>query len=309
MQQDNIEFTASDGFALHVHCWRPDGPARAVVQIAHGMAEHGARYAGFASALAAQGYAVYADDHRGHGLSVRSAEDLGWFAERAGWQRVVDDLWQLNRKIAEIHPGLPIAFFGHSMGSFLGQQFMSEHGAALAAVVLCASNGPPGPRATLGRLVAQLERYRLGPKGRSALLNQMSFGEFNKPFQPARTAFDWLSRDPAAVDSYIADPLCGFVCGTDLWVELLTALPKLATPEALARIPKGLPILVIAGTKDPVSAGTRGLMPLFEAYKKAGLERVEHIFYADARHEILNETNREQVIADVIDWLARQFRV
>ncbi|MCW5730795.1 MAG: alpha/beta hydrolase [Alphaproteobacteria bacterium] len=267
------------------------------------MAEHGGRYGRFAAALAAAGIAVHAGDHRGHGRTAARAEDLGFFAERDGWRRVLDDLWQINRNLAVQHPGLPIFFFGHSMGSFLGQQFMAEHGAALAGVILCGSNGPPGPLVTLGRLVAQIERFRLGPRGRSALLNQLSFGEFNRAFRPARTEFDWLSRDPAEVDAYIADPLCGFVCCTELWCELLANLPRIAAPEMLARLPRDLPLLVIAGTADPVSAGTRGLTRLLAAWQAAGLTHFAHIFYKDARHELLNETNRDEVTGDILRWL------
>lgn len=309
MQPHQFQFRASDGAIIHVRRWLPDGPPRAVLQIAHGMAEHGGRYGRFAAALAGAGFACYASDHRGHGLTAARPEDLGFFAERDGWRRVLDDLWQLNRHIDAQHPGLPLIFFGHSMGSFLGQQFMAEHGAALTGAILSGSNGPPGPLVTLGRLAAQIERFRLGPRGRSGLLDQLSFGEFNRAFEPARTRFDWLSRDPAEVDAYIADPLCGFVCCTELWCELLANLPRLAAPGMLARVRKDLPLLVVAGAADPVSAGTRGLVRLLDAWREAGLTRVRHVFYPGARHELLNETNRDEVTADILRWLTDNISV
>jgi alpha-beta hydrolase superfamily lysophospholipase len=173
----------------------------------------------------------------------------------------------------------------------------------LAGAVLSASNGKPPPLAALGRVIGRIERLRLGRRGRSALLHELGFGAFNKPFAPARTPFDWLSRDPAEVDKYIADPLCGFQASVQLWIDLVDALGDIARPSRQANIPKHLPVYVIAGSRDPVSANTKGLEQLLNAYRVAGLDRVAHRFYADARHELFNETNREEVTADIIAWL------
>ncbi len=274
-----------------------------MIQIAHGLAEHAGRYTRLAGALTEAGYAVYAGDHRGHGRTERTPADLGFFAEREGWDKCLDDLWRINRRIANDHGELPIVLLGHSMGSFMSQQFISEHGEALTGVVLSASNGKPPPIAALGRIIARIERLRLGPRGHSALLHALGFAAFNKPFEPARTPFDWLSRDTAEVDKYLADPLCGFNASAQLWIDLLDALGGLAIPSRLARIPRGLPIYVMAGTRDPVSANTKGLEQLLAAYRAAGLERVTHRFYAEARHELFNETNRDEVTRDFLAWL------
>lgn len=303
MRSDSFTLAAADGTELFVYRWLPDAPPKAAVQVAHGLAEHAGRYARLAASLTAAGYAVYANDLRGHGKSARGADALGFFAERDGWLRCLDDLWQLNRRIAADHPGLPIVLLGHSMGSFLAQHFISEHGDALAGVVLSASSGKPPPLAAVGRLVARLERLRLGPRGRSALIHGLSFGAYNKPFAPARTPFDWLSRDPAEVDKYAADPLCGFSATVQLWIDLLDALAEIARPARQARIPKRLPVYVIAGARDPVSANTKGLRQLLAAYRAAGLERVTHRFYPEARHELFNEVNRDEVTRDLVAWL------
>jgi len=308
VQAADFTVSAPDGAVLFVHRWRPDGPAKAVVQIAHGLSEHGGRYARLAAALADAGYASYAGDHRGHGRSAETADDLGFFAERDGWRLCADDLWRLNRRIAADHPGLPIILLGHSMGSFMAQDFIARHGEALAGVVLSGSDGKPPPLAALGRLVARLERLRLGRRGRSGLLQAFSFDAFNKPFAPARTPCDWLSRDPVEVDTYIADPLCGVPATVQVWVDLLDALGGIASPARQARIPKRLPILVIAGDRDPVSRNTKGLEQLLAAYRTAGLERVSHRFYAGARHELFNETNRDEVTRDVIAWMDEVLR-
>ncbi len=299
----DFTLTAPDDTALFVYRWLPETPPKAVVQIAHGLAEHAGRYARLAQALTAAGYAVYAGDHRGHGRTARTPAELGFFAEREGWGKCLEDLWQLNRRIAADHGNLPIVLLGHSLGSFMTQQFISEHGEALAGAVLSASNGKPPPIAALGRLIARFERLRLGPRGHSALLHALGFAAFNKPFEPARTPFDWLSRDAGEVDKYIADPLCGFDASVQLWIDVLDALGGLATPARLARIPKGLPIYVIAGSRDPVSANTKGLEQLLTAYRAAGLGRVTHRFYAEARHEPFNEINREEVTRDLLAWL------
>ncbi len=233
------------------------------MQIAHGLAEHGARYARLAGALNAAGYGVYAFDLRGHGPSCDPA-DLGHFADPDGWAKCVGDLWTFNRLIAAEQPGLPIVFLGHSMGSFLGRQFVADHSDSLAGAALSGSNGKPPPIAALGRLVARLERLRLGKRGKSRLIFNMWFGDFNKPFHPARTAFDWLSRDPKEVDAYVADPLCGFPFTTQLAIDVLDALPHLSDPKMLATIRKDMPIYVFSGERDPVGANIQGLIARLE---------------------------------------------
>ena len=230
MRAEPFRLQAEDGAQIHVYRWLPDGSPRAAVQIAHGLAEHAGRYARLAEALTGAGYAVYANDHRGHGQTA-ARDDLGFFAERDGWAKCLADLWALNRRIASDMPGAKIVFLGHSMGSFMAQRFIAEHGEALAGAVLSGSNGPPPSIAAIGRLIARIERLRLGPRGKSPLLAQMFFGAFNKKFAPNRTDFDWLSRDPAEVDKYVADPLCGFPFTTQLGIHLLDALGGPQVPE------------------------------------------------------------------------------
>jgi alpha-beta hydrolase superfamily lysophospholipase len=303
MEATSFTLRAADGVEVFARRWAPEAAPKAAVQIAHGLAEHGARYVRLADALTGAGYVVYAGDHRGHGRTAARADDLGFFAARDGWATVLGDLWQVTRRIAGDHPDRPIVLIGHSMGSFLAQQLMSEHGDAFAGIVLSGTGGKPSALAALGRFVARLERLRLGPRGRSNLLQAFSFGAFNKQFAPARTPFDWLSRDPAEVDKYIADPLCGFPAAVQLWIDLLDALGDVTSAARQARIPKHLPIYVIAGGDDPVGGNTKSVRQLLEAYRVAGLEHVAHRFYHGARHELFNETNRDEVTRDLIAWL------
>ncbi len=294
-----IVFDAEDGVRLSGRRWLPEGRPRAIVQIAHGLAEHSARYARLAAALNAAGYGAYANDHRGHGPMAAPA-DLGHFANKGGWGKVVGDLWTMNRLIAKEQPGVPIVFLGHSLGSFLGQAFVAEHSDALAGAVFSGSSGKPPAVATLGRLVARAERLRLGKRGKSQLIGQMWFGAYNKPFQPARTEFDWLTRDEKEVDAYVADPYCGFPVSTQLAIDVFDAAPGLITPERLGRIRKDLPIYVFSGERDPVGANIQGLI---SALRSAGFTRLTTRIYPQARHETLNETNREEVTHDLIAWL------
>jgi alpha-beta hydrolase superfamily lysophospholipase len=294
-----FEFRADDGHTLLGRRWLPQSPSRAVLQIAHGLAEHSARYARLAKALNSAGYAAYANDHRGHGPNAAPA-DLGHFADEGGWDKVVGDLWTFNRLIAAEQPGVPIVFLGHSLGSFLGRGFIARHSDALAGVALSGSNGRPPAIAALGRLIAREERLRLGPRGKSDPIIQMWFGEFNKPFKPARTPHDWLSRDENEVDAFVADPLCGFPFTTQLAIDILDALPEVTSRKSLATIRKEMPIYVFSGERDPVGANIQGLIGDLKA---AGFTQLTTRLYPGARHETLNETNRDEVTRDLIAWL------
>jgi alpha-beta hydrolase superfamily lysophospholipase len=306
MQATTVTLQTPDGVSLFVYRWLPEGPPKAIVQIVHGWAEHAARYARVAEALCRQGYGVCADDHRGHGRTAQTPADLGFFAERDGWNKCVHDLWQVNQHIAANHPDAPIVIFGHSLGSFLVQQFISEHGDAVAGAVLSASNGKPPAIAPFVSRLARLERLRVGPHGKSALLQKLFFGSLNKPFEPARTPFDWLSRDTVEVDKYIADPLCGFDSTVQLFIDVISGLQDVSTLSRQSRIPKKLRIYLFSGSRDPVG---RNINQLLEAYRAAGLEKVTYKSYPDGRHESLNEINRDEVTRDLIAWLEHHVRL
>jgi alpha-beta hydrolase superfamily lysophospholipase len=310
MRATSFEWTAGDGLPIFVHAFLPDGDVSpsGLVHIAHGMAEHGARYAGLAEALTARGFAVFASDQRGHGRTARTDEDLGFFGSGDGWGRVVSDFRGLLAYTRAQYPGVPQAVLGHSMGSFVTQQLMIDDGSMLRAVVLCSTNGAPPPLARLGVHVARLERARLGERGRSKVLRAMSFDDWNRKFKPNRTDFDWLSRDEAEVDRYAADNRCGFTATTSLWAQLLDALPGLTRADNLARIPTNLPLLIVAGSEDPMHDKTRTLRGLVGAYAEAGMTDLTYRIYTGARHELFHETNRAEVIRDVADWLSSRMR-
>lgn len=292
---------STDTAPLFVNRWYAAQPPKAVLMVAHGMAEHSGRYGRLAEALVAAGFEVYAHDQRGHGKTAEHGL-LGQYAESNGWDLVVNDLARLNHHIRQQHPHAPIFLLGHSMGSYISQAYLMKHSCSLQGAILSGSNYQPEALYRAAHLLACFERWRQGPQGRSALLEFASFGSFNKRFKPNRSNFDWLSRDPDEVDKYVNDPLCGFRCVNQLWIDLLGGLQQITPVENLAQIDNQLPLLVIGGECDPVSDGKRQ-RDLAEALRRAGNQQVQLKLYPDARHELLNESNRDEVTAFIIDWL------
>jgi alpha-beta hydrolase superfamily lysophospholipase len=291
---------------LATYSWSGSGTPRALVLILHGMAEHAARYDRLASHLVKSGFAVRAHDHRGHGRSVSESAPLGHIADRRGWDLAVEDTHAHVSAIAAELPGIPIVLLGHSMGSLISQEFLIRYGDTLSGAILSGTSGKPNFLASLGRLIARAERLRLGRRGMSKLLDKISNDDFMKEFKPARTTSDWLSRDEAEVDKYIADPLSGGISSAQLWIDLLDGIARSSRPERQRLVPSELPVFLFSGSLDPVGHNTRGVRQLVEAYAEAGLTKVEYTFYPEGRHEMLNESNREEVYADVVQWIERE---
>ena len=296
------EFQQRVGGGLHawVRSWRPETPARAALQVVHGMAEHGGRYARLATALAAHGIATYAHDLPGHGPH---AQTRGHFADRRGWRAAIASIREVQRVVQREQAGKPLFMLGHSMGSFLVQHFIADSGNTLAGAVLSATSGDVGPLRRVGLALIRGEALLYGRRHPSALGEALSFRAFNRRFAPTRTQFDWLSRDAAEVDRYAADPHCGFRCSSGLWIDVLDALGKLTAENRLRRIPKTLPVLMVAGSEDAVSGGERGPRALERLYLQVGLRDVTVKVYPGARHELLNDTCRDEVTADLHGWL------
>ncbi|MFI5306812.1 MAG: alpha/beta fold hydrolase [Polyangiales bacterium] len=303
MQTSDFRLPVGDGVELFVHHWEPDRPPKAALQIAHGMAEHAARYARLAARLTGAGYAVYAGDHRGHGQTARAPGDLGYLADHDGFAVLTEDLFKLNRRIASDHPGTPLFLLGHSLGSLLAQRYLFTRGDSVDGVVLSGTSSGSEWLARGGKAVAKVERLRLGPRGRSRLLQVLSFGDFNRRFKPIRTEFDWLSRDPREVDNYVADPLCGFDFTVQGWIDVLDGVIANNRADNIARVPHTLPIYLFSGEQDPVGRNTAAVKELANAYRRAGVSDVTERFYPGARHETLNEQNRDEVEQDLLFWL------
>ncbi len=298
---ESFTFKALDGADIFARAWLPS-TAKGVVQIAHGMAEHCLRYDWFARELVEQGFAVYANDHRGHGETAPSEDKLGYFADKDGWDTVVTDLKSLTDVIREKHPGCPVFLFGHSMGSFLSRDYIAHYGKDLAGVALSGTAGDPGLLGKAGLMVSKTQAFFKGGKSPSPLMDKLSFGAYNKAFAPNRTPFDWLSRDPAQVDAYVKDPFCGFLCSTQFYVDLLTGILKISSPEHIAKTPVSLPIYLFSGSMCPVGENGKGVQKTYQAFQKAGITDLSIKLYDQGRHEMLNEINREEVASDAIAW-------
>ena len=298
MQTETFELSAPDNHKIRGTLWLPVGDPVGVLQIFHGLGEHHSRYERFAGHATARGLAVATHDHRGHG---NHADALGHYSDRGGWQLLADDGLLVNDMIGDRYPGLAIVLLGHSMGSYVAQYFTMRHGYRLTALVLSASTWPNRSKLWPGKIIARIESWRLGLRGKSALLDKLGFGNFNKPFTPARTELDWLSRDEGEVDAYISDPLCGGPYSCGLWLDLLGGLLSIASDRELRRIQSDLPVLLTGGADDPVG-GQKGITELAMHYSKSGHTRVTTKIYPGGRHEMFNEINRDEVTSDFIAW-------
>jgi alpha-beta hydrolase superfamily lysophospholipase len=303
MQETTFPFETSDHQKLFAYRWHPDdGRPKAIVQIAHGASEHSARYARVADALTAAGYGVYAADHRGHG---RTAADFGRFgvARPGGWQSIVTDAHELTEHIAGEHPGVPIVLMGHSMGSMLAQAYLQRWSDDVAAAVLSGTTGGSVLDETmLGAIVALGDGD--GADRPSEVFAGM-FAGFNEPFSgPGATGFEWLSRDEAEVGAYVDDPWCGEPLSNGFVADLMSGMNDTWTAEAEAGIRTDLPLYVFGGEDDPVGGQKAdSVRELVARYQARGIGPITLRLYPEGRHEMLNETNRAEVEADLVAWL------
>jgi alpha-beta hydrolase superfamily lysophospholipase len=298
-------FRTTDGANIHGYRWAPDPgiSLKGAVQICHGMAEHAFRYERFAQRLCESGYVVYAHDQRGHGQTAGSLKSVGIIADRDGLDVLVDDLLLMTRNAHAEYPDLPVFLFAHSMGSFVAQRFIQLHGDTLAGVVLSGTNGKQLFLPIAGEVFARGEIRKNGRDTPSAKLTAMSFGGFNSPFRPNRTDFDWLSRDEAEVDKYIDDPYCGGTFPSGYFFDMARFLQKIQKPKNVGSVPVSLPVFLVSGEKDPVGGCGKGVLRLKNTYRKHGVKDLSCKLYPDARHEILNEINRDEVMNDVVSWI------
>ncbi len=300
------EITKASPSNLKLICWPCDKP-KAVVHILHGMGEHKYRYQHFAEFLNRQGIQVYAHDHLGHGESINDASPMGHYGDDEGFEQVIANVKHTQDFIQERHFGLPNYILGHSMGSFIAQNYVLKNPEIkLSGLILTGSALTP-PLLVKGlNLISKLEQWRLGKRGTSKILHFLSFGSFNDAFKPVRTESDWLSRDEAQVDKYINDPLCGFVCTTAVWEQLSRGMLEISTAEALKQIPSELPVLLISGDKDPVGGAGKYVKALDKLWRQSGHTKVDTHLIADARHEVLNESDKETTYNLVLQWIGDQ---
>ena len=289
------------GATLNVLLCLPEGRPRAVLQMTHGMVEYIGRYEQLACWLADRGVAAVGHDHLGHGGSVVSREEYGYFGRPDGNRLLLDDIHRVTRwaKALPELEGLPWFLLGHSMGSFYVRQYLCEYGGELQGAILMGTGWQPRAAARAGRALCHLLAAFHGWRYRSKLVDSMAFGSYNRSFRPARTSKDWLNRDEKEVDRYLSEERCSFRFTLNGYDSLFTALERLCDKELLARAPKDLPVLFLSGDDDPVGDRGRGVQKAAQSLRDAGMRRVEVKLYPGAWHELLVELNRQEVFADI----------
>jgi alpha-beta hydrolase superfamily lysophospholipase len=300
---DQRVLNSPTGAALNLFVRKTDQPARGIMQINHGLAEHAARYGRFADHLAAHGFHVYAHDHRGHGGTTAPDAPPRMFARLDGAEKVIADVLAVHDLIAKEHPGLPVIVFGHSMGGLIALNFVQRYSPRIAGAAIWNANFSAGAAERLARLLLLWERFRLGSDVPSRLLPKLTFQAWARQIPDRRTEFDWLSRDPAEVDAYIADPLCGWDASVSLWRDIFNLIFRGADDRNLAGVGKDLPFHLVGGENDPATGGGKAIRALDTRLRRLGFSSVTTSIYPDTRHESLNEVNRETVMADFVEWL------
>jgi alpha-beta hydrolase superfamily lysophospholipase len=281
-----VDFTSTDGTKIAAYRWDPVGEPRAIAQITHGVGEYATRYSPLAQALSLHGFVVYAHDHRGHGASVADGAELGALGD-TGWDELVTDIGRMGQRAREAYPSLPLGLIAHSLGSFATQQWLLDHSHEVDAVVLSGTTA-------LDLLEPMMD-----------LDAPMDLSAFNAAFQPPRTEFDWLSRDDEQVDRYIADPLCGFGLDIPGSKSLFAGARGVADPARVAGMRTDLPVYIVVGELDPVNGQLALVGVLVDRYRRGGLDDVTLQVYPGARHEVFNETNRDEVFGNMITWLGQ----
>ena len=306
MVKEEFYFDSRDGKSrIHAVRYRPEdaGQIRCILQVVHGMAEYVERYEEFAAYLVERGFVVTGDDHLGHGKSVGQGGKQGYFCERDPATVLVRDVHRLKKLTEELYPGVPYVLMGHSMGSFITRNYLCRYGTGISGAVIMGTGMQPKAVLDMARLVAGIQRLFCGSGHVSRLLDRLAFGGYGRGITDRRTAFDWLSRDRERVDRYIADPMCGFTFTVNGFGALFELVLRLYSPENLAAVPRELPVVMVSGDADPVGDYGKGVRRAYDSLVAAGLTDIRLKLYPGGRHELLNETNRSQVMQDICRWV------
>ena len=297
--EERFTFTSAAGCETEGRLWLPQGEIRGTVQLVHGMAEHIDRYRETAEKLNEAGYAVIGHNHAGHGPMAKIP---GWFAEKGGWDALIEDIHAVRGMAEKRFPRKPHFLLGHSMGSFAVRTYCLKYEAGLTGVILSGTGHYDRATLTAGKAIARAECLAGHGKKPCKLLERISNKGINSRFEEVRSPFEWLSRDRATVEKYDADPLCGFTFTTSAYHDMFDGLNRLY-PDRLDGMEKDVPVLMISGGMDPIGAYGSGVQAVTREIRAAGVRSVEVKLYPGARHEVFNELNREEVWHDVIRWM------
>lgn len=300
-------FTSRDEVTqIHAIEWTPHGKAKGVVQICHGMVEYIDRYHDFAEFLSQNGYYVVGHDHLGHGKSISNSEQLGFFHETKGNEYVIGDIHQLRVKAEEIYPNVPYFILGHSMGSFLVRQYLGFYGTGLTGAIIMGTGDQPNLLLSAGKAICKLTALLKGWNCRSALVDSMAAGGYNKAFEKETDGSNWLSRNPENVTKYKNDLLCGYMFTVNAYYHMFSGMIQMNEHEKAGRIPRSVSVAFVSGKEDPVGNFGKGVRKVYKKYKQMGIPDVKMRLYEDDRHEILNELDREVVFQDILTWLDKR---
>lgn len=288
---------------IHARMCVPDAEPRAIVQIIHGIAEYIDRYDEFMSFLADNGIIAVGTDHLGHGKSIESEEQTGFFAYDNGWDYAVRDEEVLRLAMHENYPELPIIVFGHSMGSFMARTLLIRYPDAFNAAIISGTGNQGAALVNGGLLMGNLVTGLKGAHHYSKFLNNLAFGSYNKIYENPKTEYDWLSRDEANVQKYIDDPLCGFIPSCSLFRDMMTGVKFITNKKNLTAMNKDMPVYFMSGDMDPVGECGKGVQKAYNNFLEAGMKDVSIKLYPGGRHEMLNEINKDEVYTDILAWL------
>lgn len=301
MQKLEREFIAKDGYKVFYRKFMPETEAPvAILQIFHGMAEHSKRYEDFAEFLTQNKIAVYVSDHRGHGQSMTSYKDYGVWKNKDEWWRIVEDLKQLKDIATSELPDIPYFVMGHSMGSFLARTFITKYGNELKGVIVSGTGTNPMFALKIARCLAQVFCVTNGVSSEAKFIDKISFGGYNKGFDKP---YQWLSRNSVEVEKYQYDKFCGGIFSNSFYRSFFDGLVYISKKSTAKKLNIELPMLFVSGDKDPVGNYGNGVKSAVDYYKNAGVKNIDMKLYPDARHEILNEINKDEVYNDLLNWI------
>ncbi|CUX37416.1 alpha/beta fold hydrolase [Clostridium sp. C105KSO13] len=303
--KDEFYFPSKDGNTeIHTVEWKPEGKVRAVLQICHGMIEYVNRYDEFAKFLCGHDYYVVGNDHLGHGKSIQSKKEYGYFNEKYGNACILGDMHTLRQRTMKKYPGVPYFMLGHSMGSALVRQYVQMYGNGLSGIILIGVVADHKPaQLRFARHMCRIMAAFRGWHYRSKFMEKLTLGSYNKSYRPARTRADWITSDERLLDDYVADPLCSFMFTVNAYYHMFSGMRQIQKKESFYMIPKTLPMLIAAGDEDPAGGFGKGVRRIYEKYKSAGIQDVTLRLYSGDRHELLNESDRTQVFEDLLGWM------
>jgi len=305
MKTEKFVLKTEDNIEVHVHSWLPaDGrEIKGIIQVAHGMAEHAARYENFAENMTLAGYAVFANDHRGHGLTAGTVKNTGFISGVNSWISVLKDMKMLNDHIHETYKNSKVILLGHSMGSFYSRAYLENYPETISGLILSGTAWHPAWLLNFGLMVSNMQCFFKGEKNRSHLLDKLSFGAFNGKFKPNKTPFDWLSRDINACKKYADDDYCGWIATSSFFRELFRMLKFIHKPDLYHNADKNMPVLIFSGENDPVGNFTKGPKKMYAFLKSKGFANLTLTIYPGGRHEMLNEVNKNEVYKNLVEWI------